>query len=312
MKKIVFLKDILIEESPQVRNSYRHEIAEEYAEQYRQKKNTMPEPVLFYVDSLNGYVIGDGLHRINGMKIAGLKMGSFEVRKGSIEDAIKYALSSNDSHGMRRTNADKHQCAILAVLSFPKMSNNSLAELCHVGDGLIATARAELESGSKIEKTTKRVDKLGVQQSSSKTKSKTNEDKSKTPQAEPVLGAGEASSPRDATGYLVTDKALPVWQRRDEALAVVKQVRDLERLIMDRKKDILFQEVNFNSLEADFDRLHSALAVVVPHAVCPACQGVTPDKCKFCKSRAVVSKFKYERMPESIRKLREAAAKKAK
>lgn len=304
MNKIVFLKEINIEGSPHVRQCYRADIVSEYAERYKLgKKHGMPLPTLFKVGK--DLLIGDGWHRINAMQEAGLKAGTFDVITGTYEDCVKFALGSNTVHGLRRTNADKRQCAILAVTKFPKQSNNALAEMCDVSDMLIAEVRKELENSGKVEVVKTRVGADGREQKTDRTK-ESNANKSGAQKDGGVSGGNKAF---DATGYPLTEKALLVWKRRDEALKVVSSIAAIGKLFEEAKKnkDLLYREVNFNAVEASLSALQSSAAVSVPHAVCPACQGIIVDTCTLCKGRAVISKFKYEStISEKDRKLRES------
>lgn len=315
MKKIISLADIDVTHSPVVRAEYRHEIAEEYAEQYRLKKNTMPMPVLFLVGKT--WLIGDGLHRINAMKMAGLKQHVFEVMEGSRHDCVRYALMSNVGHGIRRTNADKWTCVKLALHEFNGMSDAIIADYCAVANSFVATVRNAMIEAKELEPVDTRTGADGKVRPSNITRtkvepSKTKENSEKTaseaasaaPSIAVVPGAGEAVL--DETGYAVPDRARPVWDRRHEIDPFLDTIESLKADIEKAAAsgDILFAEVSFKALIADCANVRGQLLLAKPFATCPNCQGQLPEKCRLCLGKGVVSKFRYDTAPEELKKMR--------
>jgi hypothetical protein len=68
-----------------------------------------------------------------------------DVREGSKLDAIKFALSANETHGLRRTQADKRN-AVLTALADPEwkeLSGREIAKLCNVSHDLVARVKRE-------------------------------------------------------------------------------------------------------------------------------------------------------------------------
>lgn len=70
------------------------------------------------------------------------------VKQGTKTDALKFALSCNTTHGLRRTNADKQQAIGLAITEWPRLSNGKIAEICAVDDQTVGAVRARLENFS--------------------------------------------------------------------------------------------------------------------------------------------------------------------
>jgi hypothetical protein len=315
MKKIISLADIDVSRSPVVRAEYRHEVAEEYADQYRLKKNTMPLPVLFMVDKQ--LLIGDGLHRINAMKMAGLKQHVFEIMDGSKQDCLRYALQSNIGHGIRRTNADKWHCVKLALKEFNGLSFSVVAEYCAVSTSFVSDVHAAMESSGEIAPVEKRTGADGKARpvNPSRTTVETqkqreideNPDTSAAPAAPPVQATGEEV--KDETGYVVPDKSRPIWDRRHEVEPFLDDINSLRASIVSasESKDPLFSETNFKSVIADLANVHAQLLLARPYAVCPVCSGKLPETCKMCLGRGVVSKWRYDTSPIELRKMRGAA-----
>ncbi len=299
--KIISIADIDIKGSPHVRGEYRQEVAEEYAIQYRLKSHGMPKPVLFQSETIKPalYYVADGMHRIEAMKLAGRKEQAFEVIKGSWHDCVKYALKANVANGIRRSNADKRACVMLALKEFPKLSNGALSDACAVGDDLVASVRKELDGV--IPKFEKRTGKDGRETTAPKAK---HEAESKVEKAQVVAGFGV-----DATGYPHTQQSVKYWGRADEIKDLLGDIAIVERALKDakRNKDLLFSEVNFNSMESDLDRISAGLALAMPYAVCPSCSGKLVDTCKLCRGRGVISKFLWDTgVPKELKKIRGA------
>jgi N6-adenosine-specific RNA methylase IME4 len=117
---------------------------EELAELLREGLVFKDSVVVFYDGT--DYWLGDGFHRINATKQAGLTTISTDVRPGTREDAMEYACSANADHGLRRTNDDKRNAVVL-LFSLPKWqkkSNREIARKCGVTEHLVRIVRSEL------------------------------------------------------------------------------------------------------------------------------------------------------------------------
>jgi len=109
--------------------------------------DTIPPIDLFLVAHNEGkpsYVIADGWHRFRAA--AELKRDTIAARihEGGRKEALKFALSANASHGLRRSNKDKRHCVEVAVTEFPKLSNRAIADMCKVSHELVNTVRPQL------------------------------------------------------------------------------------------------------------------------------------------------------------------------
>src|SRR5438477_10918708 len=86
----------------------------------------------------------DGFHRFNSAKRCKSHTSSALIHEGSREDALKFALSANATHGIRRTNADKRRAVELALGTFKTLTDRAIAEMCGVGRDLVGEARAQV------------------------------------------------------------------------------------------------------------------------------------------------------------------------
>ena len=120
----------------------------------------------------------------------------------------------------------------------------------------------------------------------------------------------------DDTGYPVPKSVLSIWQRRgdiDDILAHLKAVKlRLEKAMTDGDK--LFIEANPTGSVSDVTRLATTIACGRPFAVCTQCQGhpeIQPKGgCTLCKGKGFISKFKWQTVPENLKKIREKMGKK--
>ncbi len=304
MRKFINIKDINVKGSPHVRGEYRLDVAEEYAERYREKKHGMPDPVLFKVGK--ELFVGDGMHRIKGMELANATTQTFEVMDGTWEECVSFALCSNVANGIRRSDEDKRACAELSIREFPTLSDVALAEKCLVGKTLIGEVRKMLEASKEIPKVTQRVGRDGRTTSTPKPKG-SNDSADTMEKPEVVSGHG-----KDATGFPLTEKSLVYWNRGAEVEELLKHLKAIERglMVAKKEKDIMFVECNFNAFEADFDRVITNLELALPYAVCAKCQGQLVDKCRLCGGRGIISKHKFDTgVPAEMKKLRKDSIK---
>jgi hypothetical protein len=104
---------------------------------------TFPPLVVFHDGSQ--YILADGFHRLAAAKIAGNDTRiSCEVRKGTKQDALRYALLANSTNGMRLTNADKRRSVGLALQEWPNKSSNEIAMFCAVSHTFVDSERKQL------------------------------------------------------------------------------------------------------------------------------------------------------------------------
>ena len=136
------LDQITIDAGTQTRIMMNEKTIAEYAADMTEGAK-FPDVVVFA--SGTDYLLADGFHRFMAAQRNGWREIDAEVRTGSRLDAIKYSLGANNSHGLRRTNADKRRCVEIALEEFSNMSGREMARMCGV-DNAFVTAFVE-ESG---------------------------------------------------------------------------------------------------------------------------------------------------------------------
>jgi hypothetical protein len=99
----------------------------------------------------------------------------------------------------------------------------------------------------------------------------------------------------DGTGWPVPTQLIPLWQRSDEVqdmLTALSRVKGALRTAQENK-DPLFREVLFSSALSQLDQARTDIKTAKPFAVCPTCQGQTPETCRMCHGRGLISEFRW-------------------
>lgn len=149
MKSVsINLSQIEFDATTQCRASINNEAVAEYTELWVEHgdKPGSPfdsDPVLF-MDGTR-FWIGDGWHRATSAKRAKRTSIPAEVRTGTRQDAIQFALGANRTNGVRRTNADKRRAVEVALHEFPDWSNRTIADASGVSEFLVRDIRKKLE-----------------------------------------------------------------------------------------------------------------------------------------------------------------------
>lgn len=127
----------------QSRAALNEETVAEYAEAIAAGA-TFP-PVIVYHDGTE-YWLADGFHRLAAASAAGKAEVDADVRQGDRRDAILHSVGANASHGLRRTNADKHRAvqALLEDEEWAQWPDTEIARRCAVGRAFVAKLRADV------------------------------------------------------------------------------------------------------------------------------------------------------------------------
>jgi hypothetical protein len=136
--------DIRIDGGTQSRAEFDDAVMVEYADAITAGAK-MPPVTVFFDGS--DYWLADGFHRL----LAHLHIGALDIEatviSGSRRDAILFSVGANASHGMRRTNEDKHRAVgvLLADPEWAAWSDREIARRCSVSHPLVSSIRASLE-----------------------------------------------------------------------------------------------------------------------------------------------------------------------
>lgn len=112
---------------------------------------SFPPLVVFQDEDANW--LADGFHRLEAARQAGLERIDCDIRPGSFRDAVLHTVGANATHGLRRSNADKHR-AVRALLLDPewsRWSDREIARRCGVSDRFVNSIRAFLTANIRSE-----------------------------------------------------------------------------------------------------------------------------------------------------------------
>ncbi len=128
------------------------EVIDDYAEAM-QGGATSP-PITVFTDGAT-HLLADGFHRFAAAERAGLDALDAVVRQGGIRDAEMYALGVNDTHGLRRTRADKRRSVERALqdAELATWTDNAIAKQCSVSHHFVASVRASLGTNQETQRT---------------------------------------------------------------------------------------------------------------------------------------------------------------
>ncbi len=130
----------------QMRVEMKPDVVRDYADEMA--AGAVFPPVVVYHDG-SIFWLADGFHRVAAARKLERQTIDAEVHEGGDRDAILHGIGSNDSHGIRRTQADK-RCAVERLLrdeDWGKWSNRKIAKAAKVDHKTVATVRRELLGG---------------------------------------------------------------------------------------------------------------------------------------------------------------------
>lgn len=145
---LIKIKNIHIDGGTQTRAELNQEIIHQYEELMLEE--TQFPPVTIFYDGEN-YWLADGFHRIKASIKAGFVEIESDIKQGTQRDAILYSVGANNTHGLRRTNADKRRAVMLLLedSEWQKWSDNKIANQCGVGHTLVNEIRNSIFPKSK-------------------------------------------------------------------------------------------------------------------------------------------------------------------
>lgn len=143
--KMLAIDVIITDAGTQMRVGTRLETIKEYEELAAAKTWQFSTPLVVFQDG-DKYILADGFHRLEACKNVKRASVQVDVQKGTLRDAIRYALGANQSHGLRRSNDDKRRVVAVALEDgeWGKLSHRQIAKMCGVTHTFVNKLRAEL------------------------------------------------------------------------------------------------------------------------------------------------------------------------
>lgn len=168
---MIKVEEIKVDDRTQPRASLDSATVAEYMERMQKPQNGGPirdledrpfEPIKVFRDG-DVYWLADGFHRVEAALKKRISVIQADVESGTLRDAIRFSLSANARHGLRRTNADKRRAVERALCDeeWVKLSDNKLGKMCAVSRPFVGKVRAELERVGTISVQSTRIDAQG-------------------------------------------------------------------------------------------------------------------------------------------------------
>ena len=254
------LEDLRMEPDAQARTAIRSASVEEYAEAM-QDGAAFPAIEVMMVDGRA--IIIDGWHRVMAAAQLGLKTIECVVVEGStIADAQWSAAAVNQSHGLRRTNADKARAVTLALAACPDATYQQIAQHCGVSQAMVSAYFAAMQE----------VDRANAAPIEAP-KQQRKQPKARTLQDD----MSEAIASIEAAVSLVTTASATIEALTQSASGAY---------------------INAQSVLSDLSNAASALNAAKPYKVCPLCNG---ERCETCRMLGWVSKKQWQLIPKKMR-----------
>lgn len=138
---LIKIEDIKTGAGTQTRAMINEQVVGEYAE--AMEDGAVFPPVIVFHDGTD-FWMADGFHRIMAATRNGFTDIEGDIKKGTRQDALVYALGANVTNGLRRTNADKCHCVQIALREFPDWSDRRIAEACGVSHPFVLKLRPQV------------------------------------------------------------------------------------------------------------------------------------------------------------------------
>lgn len=141
------LADIAFDAGTQIREAISDHVVNEYAERMTEG-NEFPPVVLFHDGTR--YYMADGFHRGLASTRNGFIDILADVRVGTKEDALWFALGANRANGHRMTDRDKRHAITLALNAWPDKSAGLISQQVGCSVKYVTTIRSEVCSSSDL------------------------------------------------------------------------------------------------------------------------------------------------------------------
>lgn len=159
--KPLHLAKIKVESWLQPRDALDPEAIADYTRVFKtckDKESPFPPWRVYLIDGK--HYLTRGFHRVVAAKAANRTTHSCEVFKGTRQEALIDAASSNADNGVRRTNKDKRRAVLMLLTSSdaPEWSNRFIAKMTHTTHELVNRVAKELadENGEPAKRSTRK------------------------------------------------------------------------------------------------------------------------------------------------------------
>jgi hypothetical protein len=215
-----------------------------------------PAVVVFH-DGLE-YYLADGFHRYLSHVQAGRTEIEAEVKNGTLRDAILYSLSANDTHGLRRTNADKRK-SVMTLLEddeWKQWSSSEISRSCKVSTVFVIKIRNALGDKPEVVK----INRNGkVEERKSEHKKPTPE---VTPQVTPQDEKDDALQILLEENQKLTDKLTLASLPEEDRFLAEMEIEDLREELRLTKIELEAVKISRDQFQAENAQLKRQIAAM--------------------------------------------------
>ncbi len=269
------------------------------------------DAIVLYQDAGAKLWGADGHQRYLAAKSLDREKIKARILHGSKDDALEYALTKANAHGLPLSDADKDRRVELYFHKWLRDHNGEnpgderIAKNCRVSRRRATRVLANLRRRAGCENAPRTGSDGRVRKAPpAPRKAPSSEDAidSSIPEAE------IETETTDKTGHVIEDPKLAAAWR--EAAERIPQIRSLELQVHKLKNDILdFAKsdpiaaviIDAQEIRAAFQRATFSLGDCMPHAACPACRGAQAS-CKSCQGRGWITKARWRCTEKALRK----------
>lgn len=143
----VQMSEISFDAGTQVRAAINEHVVADYAE--RMSEGVTFPPIVLFHDG-NTHYLADGFHRFMASQRVGVVEIDAEIRPGTKEDALWFALGANRENGQRLTEADKTHAIELARMVWPEKMQREIAEQVGCHPSLVSSVYQKLNASETV------------------------------------------------------------------------------------------------------------------------------------------------------------------
>jgi hypothetical protein len=291
----------------QSRAAISKEVVNDYAAHMAGDGPPLPPIVVF--ECQYGYYLADGFHRVEAAKQAGLDTISVDIRMGDHDAAKWYSIGANQSHGLRRSAADKRNATKMALEMQPDMSDRAIATYVGVSHTTVASVRSGGHMATSNETRTGLDGKKypippvpeepsdpGGQLSTSDSSPPVRSYPPERPDSAQEPSPHDHSEVLDNINRRIPYGVLPMWEQAEETREVLKFLGKLKSTLKkaENSKDVNYVELNFGQLIPMVGNFSDMIKRAIPFTICPNCQAQQHDRCNFCQGKGMISKHKWD------------------
>lgn len=262
----------------------------------------LPPIVVYWDAEAKKFYLADGFHRFYGHQRAGSRRMLTEMRHGTLQDAIRHAIQSNHTHGLRRTNKDKKNCVLKALADpeWTELSDRNLADKCGVDHMTIAKFRKKAtadsptvppEAGGEVRHLNGEGDTPESQETTAP-ETRVGRDGKRYPvqTPEPTVEA-----PKDRLGNALPRRLLAVFEAGRAMEGYARKLGKIAKEAVEGLKDKPeARALDLVGLDNHLTTAKNLLRDARPYCICPLCKG---RGCEPCRKSGWLTKTAYTGIP---------------